>query len=78
MATKSDLEVLYQARGCQIGLVVQVYGKPEAILQRYYNAVKASGDPALSNLKFHRSPLAPEEELFIINAKKEPSNGKKL
>jgi len=73
---QSDLELLYQARGNQVGLVVRIYGKPEAMIARFYKAVKESGDPALANLQFRRSPYNPEEELWIINAKEKP-NGKK-
>lgn len=65
MAHDQSLEYLYTALGSPIGIVLRVSDFGLAS-QKLYSARRKSGDPDLAFLQFRRSPVEPEQELWIV------------
>ena len=65
------IEFWYEALGSKVGIVVAVSDVPKAI-QRLYQARSKSGDPDLEGLSIRRSPVKPNEEVWLIHTKENP------
>lgn len=65
MAQGNELELLYQAAGTTLGIVISVSDFEKARQKLYQAKVKAA-DPELNCLQFRRSPFEPETELWIV------------
>jgi hypothetical protein len=65
MPMLSEIDVLYQALGSPLGLVIRVSNFALA-QQRLYKARRDASDPDLACLQLRRSPLVPDSELWIV------------
>ena len=63
-----ELEILYQAVGSPLGLVVKT-SNFQLAQQRFYKARADSGDPDLTRLQFRHSPYDPND-LWIVKGPK--------
>lgn len=63
-ARERETEILYEAAGSSRGIVVKVSDFSLA-LSRLQKAKSEAADPFLDCLSFRRSPLMPEEEIWI-------------
>lgn len=63
------LELLYQAYHSPLGIVVAC-NDAKLVQQKLYKARTEAKDPDLMQLQVRISPFLPEEELWIVNAKK--------
>lgn len=61
------LEHWYRAMASPLGIVLRVSDMKRA-LARLYKARAEGGDPALKGLQLRRSPLAPQDEIWICPA----------
>lgn len=72
--TSKWLDFWYQALGAKVGIVVAVSDVPKAI-QKLYQARAKSTDPALQGLQVRRSPLLPNEEVWLLKSAEKANNG---
>lgn len=61
------LDFWYRALGAKIGVVVAVSDVPKAI-QRLYQVRAKAQDPALQGLQVRRSPILPNEEVWLLKS----------
>jgi hypothetical protein len=73
MQSDSYTELMYQALGSAIGIVVSTTDFERAV-QKFYSARKKCADPDLDVLQFRRSPYTPETEIWIVKAGKGADN----
>jgi hypothetical protein len=59
-------DLLYQAQASGLGIVCEVEDFVKAT-QALYSARRKLCDPLLENLQFRRSPLRPDNEVWIVN-----------
>lgn len=69
----TEIEHLYAALNSKWGTVVQV-APPEAqkaAIQRLYAVRRKALDPSLDVLQIRKSPISPQDELWIVKLKQE-------
>ena len=67
------LEYWYTALHSPLGVVLAVSDVPRAI-QKLYQARQQSGDPELSGLSIRKSPLLPDEEVWLVKQQSKVSS----